>query len=375
MEPYRVFFPVGLLCGWLGVSHWFLYGFGYIPAYSGLGHALILTQSMLAAFAFGFLMTALPKRTQSAPAHPIEIALGAIAIAVSAVAAERQWFVASELAYGGALAGLWLFATVRTSTGKRRGPHAFSLIVAACATGIVGAALIVRMIRGNGSLEAYLVGRQLVQQGVFLCLLVGAGALILPLITGATPPADAGTGRRAWLARGLVAAYAVLLVYSFVAELDYPRGAVAGRAALVAIALVVAGVAHIPRKPGIHRWLAAASVWCAPLGLAASAWYPQHQVAALHVVFIGSIGLLVFSVAAHVTLGHGGALATLRRWSPTSLLFGAAVIAALAMRTTAHLWPERYYQLLGIGAAVWIGGTIAWLALIAKPLLRPIRDT
>ena len=40
-EPYRLFFPLGVLIGMLGTSHWLLYALGWTQSYSGFFHASI----------------------------------------------------------------------------------------------------------------------------------------------------------------------------------------------------------------------------------------------------------------------------------------------------------------------------------------------
>ena len=40
-EPFRIFFPLGVVLAWLGVSHWLLYGIGLRATYSCELHGLI----------------------------------------------------------------------------------------------------------------------------------------------------------------------------------------------------------------------------------------------------------------------------------------------------------------------------------------------
>jgi uncharacterized protein involved in response to NO len=367
-NPYKLFFPLGMLCGWLGVSHWFLYGFGYIPAYSGLGHALVLTEAMFGAFAFGFLMTAVPRRTQTPAATWGEIVLGIAAIATCAIAANRNKIVLAEYAYVAQMALLLVFAMRRTENPKagRRPPNAFVMIPIACAAGIIGGVLIVRMSNGQGSLQSYLIGRELVQQAVYLCILVAVGSLLLPLIYGNPPPPDADDTRHSRLARFGFAALALGIIGTLVAVPYSPRLAAAARAVLVAAALIATGVARWPSKPGLHRWVAALAVWLAPIGLAGAAVYPRHSVAALHVMFVGSLSLVAFAASSHVIMGHGG-LDKLMSGRPVRVaLFALLIIAAMCIRASAHLWLESYYELLGVASILWIAGSLAWLALLVS---------
>jgi uncharacterized protein involved in response to NO len=39
-QPYRLFFPLGLLLAWAGVLHWLLHGLGVLPDYRPVFHAI-----------------------------------------------------------------------------------------------------------------------------------------------------------------------------------------------------------------------------------------------------------------------------------------------------------------------------------------------
>ncbi len=365
-DPYRVFFPLGVLCGWLAASHWFFYGFGFISAYSGLGHALVMTEAMFCAFALGFVMTAVPRRTETALASRIEIALGAAGIVVTAVAANRGAFVVAEYGFVGAMSVLLVFIVRRTASRSagRRPPNAFVLIPIGAAAGIAGAVLIARMIKGQGSIESYLIGRELVQQGVFLCFLLGVGSLILPLMQGIDPPPDGDDSRRHRLARLGYAAAGLAIIGTLVADPWWPRTMTGLRGIIVIAALLACRAGRWPTRPGLHRRVAVIAVALAPIGLLAAAAFPQHSVAALHVMYIGSISLVAFATATHVTLGHGGRQDLMRGYPVRVIGIAVFVLAAMAMRVSAHLWPERYYQLIGVAALVWIAGSVSFAAIV-----------
>lgn len=64
-EPFRVFFPVGLLLGAIGVSLWILYYAGIIASYPGVSHARLMIKGFVASFVIGFLGTAGPRLTET----------------------------------------------------------------------------------------------------------------------------------------------------------------------------------------------------------------------------------------------------------------------------------------------------------------------
>jgi uncharacterized protein involved in response to NO len=63
-EPFRLFFPLAVLIGWIGVGHWLLYALGVTSSFSGFMHGQLMMQAFMMAFALGFLLTAVPRRTQ-----------------------------------------------------------------------------------------------------------------------------------------------------------------------------------------------------------------------------------------------------------------------------------------------------------------------
>src|SRR5437667_6622225 len=91
-DAYRIFFPLGIVLGVFGVSIWPLYYFGVTEGYSGRAHAFVQTDGFLYAFIAGFLLTAIPRFTGTAPPSLATQYFLAAVIAVSAVAAEFQYF-------------------------------------------------------------------------------------------------------------------------------------------------------------------------------------------------------------------------------------------------------------------------------------------
>src|SRR5262249_48512432 len=143
-EPFRAFFPLGVLLGWVGIGHWLLYSVGITATLSGMLHGPLQTQAFVMAFAVGFLMTALPRRTQAPPASAGELWLAATALTTTAVAATAERWAIAEISYLVVLLVLLEFAVRRFlgRTSGRRPPAAFVLIPFAFLHGLGGAGLI-----------------------------------------------------------------------------------------------------------------------------------------------------------------------------------------------------------------------------------------
>ncbi|MBV9672136.1 MAG: NnrS family protein [Verrucomicrobia bacterium] len=53
-EPFRIFFPVGLLLGAIGVSLWVLYYAGITALYPGVSHARMMIEGFIASSSSAF---------------------------------------------------------------------------------------------------------------------------------------------------------------------------------------------------------------------------------------------------------------------------------------------------------------------------------
>src|SRR5690606_21616319 len=90
-EPFRVFFPLGVASGLVGLTLWPLFLWDVLPVYPGLMHARLMIQGLMAGFIIGFLGTAGP-RLLSAPhflASELGLLLGLYIATLSAHLAAR----------------------------------------------------------------------------------------------------------------------------------------------------------------------------------------------------------------------------------------------------------------------------------------------
>jgi hypothetical protein len=324
-------------------------------------------------FALGFLWTALPRRIAAPAASPVEIALAAGALLVTTAALVLDRLVLAELGYLALFALLLQFAVRRFLSGaaRRRPPAAFVLLAVGAAQGISGAVLILARLVAEAAPWTLALGALLIQQGVFLSLVMGVGALILPLMGGTPPPADLGsTPRESWKAVGFVA-LGVIVAASLVAEqLGAVRVGPIVRGVAVAVGLGWGGGAwRLPGKTGLHRKLVWLAAWLAPAGLVASGLLPDYRVPALHVLFIGGFSLMAFGVATHVCLSHLDLTAEALGRPRAVVALAAGLFLALAARLAADT-SQTYFAHLGSAAAAWILGSAIWLAFIVSRLLR-----
>ncbi|HVA77359.1 MAG TPA: NnrS family protein [Candidatus Binataceae bacterium] len=372
-EPYRLFFPLGVLFAWIGVGHWLTYAIGVTTTYSCRFHGLVQMQAFMMAFAIGFLLTALPRRTHSPLVGRLEMAALAAALVVTVGAAIIDSWILAEIAYAALFVLLIQFALRRFLTGKagRRPPAAFVLLPIAALQGLAGATLIAAAEANAVLPSSGHLGVLLVEQGVFLCLAIGVGSLVLPLMSGAPPPPDLGSApRETWKALAYAAAGIAIFASLLLEQLGFERSGPLFRAMVVAIGLGFGGGAlRLPGKPGAHRKLVWLSVWLMPVGLIASAIWPDYRVPAMHILYIGGFSLLVFGVGSHVAMSHLGMEQLALSRPRAVIILGAAFLIALCARLAADA-SQTYFLHLGWAAAVWIVGTAVWLAFFGPKMLR-----
>ena len=372
-EPFRIFFPMAVLFGWVGVGHWLSYSVGVTATYSCKLHGLIQMQAFMMAFATGFLLTAVPRRTQTSPATPIEISVLTAAFILTVAGAMAERWLLSEAAYAAIFLLLGQFA-MRRFLGRaagRRPPAAFVLVPIAALQGLAGAALLGVAEFQSSSLWTEGLGRLMIEQGVFLCLVIGIGALVLPLMGGAPPPPDLGSSPRETRKAFAYGAAGMTIVASLILEqAGFNRVGPLLRAAVVTLGLGLGGGAwRPPAKSGVHRQLVWLSTWLMPVGLIASGVWPDYRVPALHVLFIGGFALMAFGVATHVALSHLNLERLSSGWPPAVVVLGTAMIAAMLVRVAADA-SGAYFVQLGWAAAIWIAGSAAWLAFMGPRLMR-----
>lgn len=376
-EPYRLLFPLAAVLGAFGVGHWFSYWVGWQATYSGQAHGLVQSQAFLAAFVAGFLMTMLPRRLHAPRASTAELGAIAASLAVTTFASLAQAWILAELSALATLAVLAAFAVRRARAATRRMPDAFVLMPLGLAMGAVGAALVLATELGAPAV-LLTVGRGLAQEAQYLTLILGAGHLVLPILTGHLPPPDGDGSWRSARARLLHAGVALTIVAGVLVErlgtggdLDRIRfGAGLRAAAFAADALACIHAFRPPRVAGLHRRIGWLAFWLVPAGEAFAAAVPRMRVGALHVTFIGGFALLSFAVAAHVIASHGGFPAVVSGSPWPVALFGVLFLFAASTRVMADVLPGSYWTHVGGAALAWLLALFAWAAMFVPKALR-----
>lgn len=371
-DPWRAFFPLGVLLAWAGVFHWLLFALGAIDDFRVAFHATVQIQGFLTAIAVGFLYTFVPRRTGTEPPSSLEMVAGAAApVALSLAAWQERPALAQALwTIGMAVVATFVVRRVRSPGGARGLPGVFVWVPWALGSGIAGAALLATaaVLDPSGEPTWWKLGRGLLLQGFVSCLVIGVGGTMLPQLTRGEPPRRGAGSRRDALAQ---TAAAVAFLASFPVEVHVgTRSGFALRAAVAAgVVVSSARLWRRPSAPGLHRRLIWIAAWLLPLGYAAVAAVPTLRTAVLHVVFIGSFALITLCVSLHVSLSHGGRSSLLAGWTWQVLAMALLLLAALVFRLLVGVDPEHLTWWLGSAASSFLLATLAWASL-AVPAIR-----
>src|ERR1051325_3673071 len=184
-EPFRIFFPEGVLAGILGVTLWPLHFAGVTSFYPGQSHARIMAYGLFGGFIFGFLGTAMP-RLLSAPPLGVRNVLLLWCLHFAMVLA----FAAQKILWGDSLflALLCLFVILMLRRARHRTdmpPPGFVLVGLALLSVFAGTILAVVQ-PGTDETANYwvMLQRLLSYQGFVLLPILGIGPFILPRFFG-----------------------------------------------------------------------------------------------------------------------------------------------------------------------------------------------
>ncbi len=382
-EPYRLFFPLGVLMGIIGVGHWLAFAAGWTHSYSAFYHSSIQMQAYMSCFVLGFLLTAMPRFASAPHATPVELFLFAgLILAISIFLALGKW-VASEICFMALLLSLARFAVKRFKARKSSNPNPppleFIWIPIAILHGLMGTGLLIAGQTKNFPPWAIAVGKPMEEQGFLLSIVLGVGGFLAPRLMGryqVIKPAEVEKMKgvpsvriqRIWIH----AAAGMALFLSFCLEgVGVKVPAYCLRAIVVTVMLFWNRTLPFPPKvPDLFVKLLWISFWMVAAGSWGIAIFPQYRTAMLHLVLISGFSLMTFAVGTMVTLSHSGQSAELRKPLWVLKLVGLGVGFAAFIRLAAVFFPASYFIFLGFAAACWIAGGVGWLFFVAPRIVK-----
>jgi len=379
-EPFRIFFPAGVLAGIVGVALWPLHFARVLELYPGLGHARIMAYGLFGAFIIGFLGTAMPRMLSAKPLH-----VGQVMPLMLIHAAMVTAFVCSKIFLGDALfLGLLVaFVCLMAARAKRRKdtPPPGFVLVGLCFLSVASGSVLA-LVQHYRELDAFWVTLQrlLSYQGFVLLPILGIGPFILPRLFGMQSQHDFPEmmiPAAAWWRKAVLAFTAgALVIASFFLEAGgWHRIAYALRFGTTLVYLFLEMPFH--RAPatnalGLSVRIAFGGVLA---GFLAVASFPAYRVSLLHLTLVGGFAVITFVVATRVAFGHSGNLALLKGRNRWLLVAIGLMLFGMATRISGDFWPKVLASHYIYGAVLWIAGVVLWaIYVLPKVLMADTED-
>lgn len=374
-EPFRIFFPLGLLLGAIGVALWPLFVWHAINFYPRDAHLRLMIEGMMGSFIIGFLGTAGPRLLDARPFAAIETSTLLALQIVTATLHLAQKQKAADAAF---LVLLLFFLGImgsRARTRKDLPPPNFVLVLFGFLNAIFGIVFMFAAREVTNGVSLNQLGALMLNQGFVLFPMLGVGAFFFPkLLGGAKPePADLNTAIVLWRKRALIAVLTGVVIWiSFALEaLDWQRTAAIVRGSAVLFYFVFQG--HLFEKPSGPPFLAHCFRWGAVLLILAllfPAALPTFRVANLHLAFIGGFTIILFTVSTRVILGHSGHGHLFQKRLRFLIVSLVLLIIAMLARVGADFFPPGRNSHLVYAALIWLIAAAVWAwALVPKLLL------
>jgi len=378
-EPYRLFFPLGILAGIYGVMMWPMLYAGLLKFYPGEAHTRLMIEGFMGAFVTGFIGTAFPRLTEHQSLRFGEWLILLLLWLLCVTSHATGKVAAGDGAFCILLTVLLVSVLSRWIHGRRdTPPPGFVLVVPALAGAIVATWL---LSRPGLTLVQTQWAKLWLYQAFPLLPLMGIAPYLLPRFFGRESPHSMETSISApphWWPKAIRAAIAGLLIIASFA-LEVAGHARAGHLLRVGVVLVwyvmecpaLFQRSLTPSTPGnAARW-AIGSILC---GWIAAVIWPAARVGSLHLFFASGIALITLAVATRVILGHAGRHELLgRRILWLRWMVGLLLLAATT-RLSADLIPKVQISHYIYAAWSWAGAAAIWLTFLSVYLWRQERQ-
>jgi uncharacterized protein involved in response to NO len=353
-EPYRLFFPSGTLLLLCGLLVW-VPQIWHDSSYPVSLHRYLMLNGFVACFVGGFLMTAVPKFSQTKPASNFDVA-GYFLITLAGIIfihfdLEKTAFLVSGLQ------PLFLLRFLFMRIGKRKmnPPYSFVFI-------FVG--LLLWM--GSAFYRAFIdpeTMNRLHYEGAIAAIILGVGSRLIPGILGHT---EIVSQQRMKYERPIALWKTVPLSFALVIlvfVVSYFLLEDVGNWLRVLVVSVISlkywQLYHAPKDKTALTWCIWISSWMIALSFLLRALWPEASIHISHSFFINGIVLLSFLIATRVLQSHGPKRKELENHKALFLVTLLTFSAAFT-RVIAFAFPESYLSHLGYSAFLLTLATLIW---------------
>ncbi len=374
-EPFRLFFPLGILAAVAGVMMWPLLYAGKLGFYPGEAHVRVMIEGFMGAFVLGFLGTAFPRLTGNATWSCGELTSMFLLWFVCVASALTGHVVEADVAFATMLVLLFAGMIGRWTRGNRDTPPPGFVMALA---GILGGALAAASLAWDQgrwmSFAGYQFAKLWLHQGFLVLPLMGIAPYLLPRFFGLESTHsfdDSPRPPQGWWPRVFVSLLGALLIATGFAleSMGKPLPGHLLRAVVILswfmLETPVFRRGKLRSTPGNVARLAVTGLVA---GTAAAGIWPLGRIGSLHLFFAAGLGLAVLAVATRVVLGHAGRHDMLTGRIQWLRVAAGLLVLAAATRVTSDFVPAVRVSHHIYAAWVWAAGGLVWLIAISRYL-------
>lgn len=301
VEPYSLFFSLGLFSAFLGSFLWFAFQHHWISFFPRQAHGNLMFFGFLWAYVAGFLMTAIPKMTRTSSANYLEIFLGMLFVFLQWAFNFRNGIQMSFHLYGLQMLFLLVFIGRRFLDKKQVPFEGFVFIPFAFFSAFLGIGYWLFTGTQDNTFFYLYAG-----QAFILNLICGLGSRLIPVITrvpAAVNPDVAGEQRK--FKEYFFLALLLNLGFWLESGVNFSLGNLLKTLVIGFMAVRYFRVFKMPATRSFLGWGIRLAVFMLVLGYGMSSFQVESSLALLHLVYIGGFSLVTIMISTRVTLAHG----------------------------------------------------------------------
>ncbi|MCC6276233.1 MAG: NnrS family protein [Leptospiraceae bacterium] len=393
-EPYRIFFPLGILGALIGAGIWLptwliqeRFSFltpeilFFLPrnSYPVQEHILILFNLFLSPIIAGFTLTAIPRFTATKPMRPVLVGILfstylSLFIFFFLYDYPIFFYLFSFLFFF----SLFFFTASRYRASSFKFPGYLQVFLTGLCLGAIGSFFIlISLFLKN---ETFVAGKYLIFYGMLPLVIIGIGTKLIIPVTQIQNPQS----RMAWMQRAesIPTKHTLVVIGTFgvaflveVTGLFFPEftfvPVICRAARLGALSFWFVRYFHVLEYksfPGKLSKVLYISMWMFLIGLLGHAFGLKNSAHYAHIYFISGVSLFITSIMSRVVLSHGGVDLAIERTSNIFVVIAVLLAIAAFTRASAFFLPGRTFSHLAYASLLYILAFLLWTFRIGKSL-------
>lgn len=353
-EPYRILFPLGIIYLLWGILIWLPQVF-FADSYPVLAHRYLMLNGFSASFIAGFLMTAVPKFSQTRSASYPEVYFFILVTWIGLIFAylDRENIVFLLSSLQGVM--ILIFLLTRIIKRKVNPPYSFVFIFVGLILWVLSGIMCAFF-----DSEAFKV---LHYEGSIAAIILGVGSRLIPGILGHVEIVQ--EQRKKYENEKpfflTVPLHFLILIILFICSYFFNEtsGNYLRTIIVMFVALYYWRLTSLPKIKSALTWCIWLSCWLIIFSFLLKSVWVNGIIHASHAFFFSGILLLTLLIATRVLQSHGPKNTKLEN-SKILYLVTTFIIIAGATRVSAYIMPEHYLRHLGYSSLMATLGVCIW---------------